>query len=57
MHKIFLFLILFTSTIYSNNELDSLLILNIAMGGNLGGDVDPAFTQDTMEVDYDRVYQ
>ena len=32
-------------------------ILNIAMGGNLGGDVDPNFTQDIMEVDYVRVYQ
>ena len=33
------------------------LILNIAMGGTLGGTIDPAFTQDTMEVDYIRVYQ
>lgn len=36
---------------------DFYLILNIAMGGSLGGDIDPAFTQDTMEIDYVRVYQ
>ncbi|MFD0931568.1 family 16 glycosylhydrolase [Psychroflexus salinarum] len=33
------------------------LILNVAMGGTFGGDVDPAFTESTMEVDYIRVYQ
>ena len=33
------------------------LILNIALGGNLGGTIDPEFTQDTMEIDYVRVYQ
>ncbi|MFB9056811.1 family 16 glycosylhydrolase [Mariniflexile ostreae] len=33
------------------------LILNVAMGGSLGGNIDPAFTQDTMEIDYIRVYQ
>jgi hypothetical protein len=33
------------------------MILNIAMGGSLGGEIDPAFTQDTMEIDYVRVYQ
>jgi hypothetical protein len=27
------------------------------MGGNLGGPVDPNFTEDQMEVDYVRVYQ
>lgn len=32
-------------------------ILNIAMGGNLGGDVDPNFTQDVMEIDYVRIFQ
>lgn len=32
-------------------------ILNIAMGGTLGGDIDPAFTSATMEIDYVRVYQ
>jgi len=32
-------------------------ILNVAMGGTLGGNIDPAFTQSTMEVDYVRVYQ
>ncbi len=33
------------------------VILNIAMGGNFGGQVDPAFTSGVMEVDYVRVYQ
>jgi hypothetical protein len=34
-----------------------LFIFNVAMGGTLGGDIDPNFTEDTMEVDYIRVYQ
>jgi len=38
-------------------ESDFFLIMNIAMGGTLGGAIDPAFTEDTMEVDYVRVYQ
>lgn len=33
------------------------VILNLAMGGNLGGTVDPAFTADQLEIDYVRVYQ
>jgi beta-glucanase (GH16 family) len=33
------------------------VILNVAMGGNFGGAVDPAFTSATMEIDYVRVYQ
>lgn len=33
------------------------LILNVAMGGTLGGDIDPNFTKDTMEIDYVKVYQ
>jgi len=36
---------------------DFFIILNIAIGGNLGGEVDPVFTHDTMEIDYVRVYQ
>ena len=36
---------------------DFFLIFNVAMGGNLGGAIDPAFTESTMEVDYVRVYQ
>ena len=36
---------------------DFFLIMNVAMGGNFGGTIDPAFTQSTMEVDYIRVYQ
>lgn len=46
----------------SNNESlpfnkDFFLIMNVAMGGNFGGTIDPAFTGSTMEVDYVRVYQ
>ena len=33
------------------------LILNVAMGGTLGGDIDPDFTEDMMEIDYVKVYQ
>ena len=33
------------------------IILNLAMGGNFGGTVDPSFTTDQMEIDYVRVYQ
>jgi len=36
---------------------DFFFIMNIAVGGTLGGTIDPAFTEDTMEVDYIRVYQ
>jgi len=33
------------------------VLLNLAIGGNFGGAVDPAFTTGQMEVDYVRVYQ
>lgn len=33
------------------------IILNVAMGGSLGGNIDPDFTEGTMEIDYVRVYQ
>jgi len=33
------------------------IIMNVAMGGNFGGNVDPNFVASTMEVDYVRVYQ
>ena len=36
---------------------DFFLILNVAMGGSLGGNIDPAFTEDTMEIDYVKVFQ
>ncbi len=36
---------------------DFFLIANIAMGGSLGGSIDPAFTQDQMLIDYIEVYQ
>jgi len=35
---------------------DQYILLNIAMGG-IAGDIDPTFTQSTMEIDYVRVYQ
>lgn len=33
------------------------LILNVAMGGNLGGDVPADFSEGTFEIDYVRIYQ
>lgn len=36
---------------------DFFLILNVAMGGNFGGQIVPGFTESTMEIDYVRVYQ
>jgi len=36
---------------------DFFIILNVAMGGNLGGNIDAAFTQSSMEIDYVKVYQ
>ncbi len=36
---------------------DFFIIMNVAMGGNFGGIIDPAFAESTMEVDYIRVYQ
>lgn len=36
---------------------DQFLILNIAMGGNLGGVIDSNFDESSMEIDYVRVYQ
>ncbi|MEZ2415773.1 family 16 glycosylhydrolase [Muriicola sp. E247] len=33
------------------------ILLNIAMGGNLGGEIPAEFTNATMEIDYVRVYQ
>jgi len=33
------------------------LILNVAMGGTLGGDIDPTFDSSAMEIDYVRIYQ
>lgn len=34
---------------------DFFFIMNVAMGGGFAGSVDPAFTKDSMEVDYIRV--
>ena len=33
------------------------IILNVAMGGSLGGSIDPDFTESDMQIDYVRVYQ
>jgi hypothetical protein len=33
------------------------IIMNLAMGGNFGGAVDPAFLSDSLEVDYIKVYK
>jgi hypothetical protein len=36
---------------------DFFLILNVAMGGTLGGTIDADFTEDMMEIDYIKVFQ
>lgn len=36
---------------------DFYLILNFAMGGDMGGDIDSSFTSETMEIDYVKVFQ
>lgn len=36
---------------------DFFLILNVAMGGNFGGAIDPTFIESTLEIDYVKVYQ
>ena len=36
---------------------DFFLIFNVALGGSLGGTIDPGFTKSSMEVDYVKVYQ
>ncbi len=36
---------------------DFFFIMNVAMGGGFAGSIDPAFTTDSMEVDYIRVYK
>lgn len=33
------------------------LVLNVALGGNFGGPLDPSFTSASMEVDYIRIYK
>ncbi len=47
----------FDNTPDSSFNSDFFMILNVAMGGTLGGTIAPDFTQDTMEIDYVRVYQ
>lgn len=47
---------------YENNpdspfNKDFFLILNVAMGGTFGGEIDPDFVESSMEVDYIRVFQ
>lgn len=48
-------------TVANSNSLpfnqDFFLLLNLAIGGSFAGDVDPAFTSATYEVDYVRVYK
>jgi len=38
-------------------DADQFLILNVAVGGTLGGTIDPGFDETVMEIDYVRVYQ
>ncbi|MGG9964217.1 glycoside hydrolase family 16 protein [Ferruginibacter sp. SUN106] len=47
----------FTNTASLPFNQNFFIILNVAMGGNFGGTIDPAFNSAAMEVDYIRVYQ
>lgn len=47
----------FVNSIDTPFNSDFFFIMNLAVGGTLGGTIDPDFTEDTMEVDYIRVYQ
>ncbi len=38
-------------------DANQFLIMNIAMGGNLGGNIDGSFTETEMVIDYVRIYQ
>ena len=38
-------------------DTDQFILFNVAMGGTLGGDIDPNFIESTLEIDYVRVYQ
>ena len=53
-NKVFLTMTNSQSVPYDNRHY---LLLNIAMGGNLGGTIDPNFTEDEMIVDYVRVFK
>lgn len=48
-------------TIPNNSNLpfdnEFFIIVNVAMGGSFGGNIDPAFESSSMEIDYIRVYQ
>jgi beta-glucanase (GH16 family)/glycerophosphoryl diester phosphodiesterase len=58
--KIFVDGLLYHTVINSVNlpfNHDFFLIMNIAMGGDFGGSVDPAFKSASMDVDYIRVYK
>lgn len=47
--------------VFNSSELpfnrDFFIIMNLAMGGNFAGPIDPAFTSATLEVDYIRVFR
>jgi beta-glucanase (GH16 family) len=47
----------FANTASTPFNSDFFLIMNVAMGGTFGGQIDPNFNQSAMEVDYVRVYQ
>ena len=49
----------FTFPIRSSHPFDNpfYIILNTAVGGTLGGNIDSNFPDDVMEIDYVRVYQ
>jgi hypothetical protein len=39
------------------NKIPQNLILNLAIGGGMGGDIDPALTSQKLILDYVRVYE
>ncbi|MGJ8592496.1 MAG: glycoside hydrolase family 16 protein [Aquaticitalea sp.] len=47
----------FANTASTPFNSDFFVILNVAMGGSLGGTVDPAFTESSMEIDYVKVFE
>lgn len=49
----------YSMSTYSSQPFDDsfFILLNVAVGGTLGGNISPSFGEDVMEIDYVRVYQ
>jgi len=48
---------MYENTMDSPFNKDFFLVLNVAMGGDFEGAIDPAFSESSLEVDYIKVYQ